>query len=113
MLKEGPSMQAVIERPDKGTMQRLLQKIGEPRVLAWIAVAAVLIMWEIVVAAAQLESDLLATANANLDCACGYVQQWRNFFTDLLATLGGFSGVLPFRSSSGRCWASGWRPPSG
>ena len=54
MLEEGPSMQAVIGRPDKGPMQRFLQKIGEPRVLAWIAVAAVLILWEIVVAAAQL-----------------------------------------------------------
>lgn len=91
MLKEGPSMQAVIERPDKGTMQRLLQKIGEPRVLAWIAVAAVLVMWEIVVAAAQLNPIYLPRPTQIL-IALAAMFNSGGLLTDLLATLGRIFG---------------------
>ena len=91
MLKDGPSMQAVIERPDKGTMQRLLQKIGEPRVLAWIAVAAVLLMWEIVVAAAQLNPIYLPRPTQIL-IALAAMFNSGGLLTDLLATLGRIFG---------------------
>src|SRR6476661_6042661 len=91
MLKEGPSMQAVIERPDKGTMQRFLQKLGEPRVLAWIAVAAVLLVWEIVVAAAQLNPIYLPLPTPIL-IALAAMFSSGGLFTDLLATLGRIFG---------------------
>ena len=91
MLKEGPSMQAVIERPDKGTMQRLLHKIGEPRVLAWIAVAAVLLMWEVVVAAAQLNPIYLPRPTQILIALAGMFSSG-GLLTDLLATLGRIFG---------------------
>ena len=91
MLEEGPSMQAIIERPDKGPMQRFLQKIGEPRVLAWIAVAAVLIMWEIVVAAARLNPIYLPRPTQIL-IALAAMFSSGGLFTDLLATLGRIFG---------------------
>ena len=36
-------------RPAVGLLQNLVQKLGEPRILGWIAVAFVLIGWEAVV----------------------------------------------------------------
>ena len=50
------------------------QKLCEPRVLGWIAVAFVLILWEAIVAIAHLESDLLAAPNTDPYCACKHAQ---------------------------------------
>ncbi len=91
MLEEGPSMQAIIERPDKGSMWRFLKKIGEPRVLAWTAVATVLIMWEVVVAAAQLNPIYLPRPTQIL-IALATMFSSGGLLTDLLATLGRIFG---------------------
>jgi len=91
MLEESPPMQTVIGRSDKGPMQRFLQKIGEPRVLAWIAVAAVLLMWEIVVAAAQLNPIYLPRPTQIL-IALAAMFNSGGLLTDLLATLGRIFG---------------------
>jgi NitT/TauT family transport system permease protein len=91
MPEERPPIQAIIERPDNGPMQRFLQKIGEPRVLAWIVVAAVLIMWEIVVAAAQLNPIYLPRPTQIL-AALATMFSSGGLFTDLLATLGRIFG---------------------
>lgn len=92
MLEERPPSQAaIIERPDNGPMQRFFQKIGEPRVLAWIVVAAVLIMWEIVVAAAQLNPIYLPRPTQIL-AALATMFSSGGLFTDLLATLGRIFG---------------------
>jgi hypothetical protein len=37
-----------------GLLQKLVQMLGEPRILGWLAVAFVLIGWEAVVAGARL-----------------------------------------------------------
>src|SRR6476469_3320423 len=91
MLEESPSMQAVIRRSDKGPMQRFLQKIGEPRVLAWIAVATVLILWAIVVAAAQLNPIDLPRPTQIL-IALAAMFNSGGLLTDLPATLGRIFG---------------------
>lgn len=87
MPKERPS--ALIVR--KGPIQRILQKIGEPRVLGWVAVAAVLIIWEIVVTAAHLNPIYLPRPSAIL-AALVTMFSSGGLFTDLLATLGRIFG---------------------
>ena len=76
---------------DKIPMQRFLQKIGEPRVLGWIAVAAVLIIWEIVVTAARLNPIYLPRPTAIL-VALVTMFTSGGLLTDLLATLGRIFG---------------------
>lgn len=75
----------------KSPIQRFLQKIGEPRVLGWIAVAAVLIIWEIVVAAAHLNPIYLPRPTAIL-VALVTMFSSGGLLTDLLATLGRIFG---------------------
>ena len=51
------------------------QKLCEPRVLGWIAVALVLILWEAIVAIAHLNPILLAAPNTDPYCACKHVER--------------------------------------
>jgi ABC-type nitrate/sulfonate/bicarbonate transport system permease component len=74
-----------------GTVQNFVQKLGEPRVLGWIAVAFVLIIWEVVVAAAHLNPIYLPRPSHIL-VALVTMFQTGGLFGDLLATLGRIFG---------------------
>jgi NitT/TauT family transport system permease protein len=74
-------------------LQNLVQKLGEPRILGWIAVAFVLIGWEAVVAGARLNPIYLPRPSQIL-IALITMFKTGGLLSDLLATLarifGGF-----------------------
>jgi len=76
-----------------GLLQNLVQKLGEPRILGWIAVAFVLIGWEAVVAGARLNPIYLPRPSQIL-IALITMFKTGGLLSDLLATLarifGGF-----------------------
>jgi NitT/TauT family transport system permease protein len=76
-----------------GLLQNLVQKLGEPRILGWIAVAFVLIGWEAVVAGARLNPIYLPRPSQIL-LALITMFKTGGLLSDLLATLarifGGF-----------------------
>jgi ABC-type nitrate/sulfonate/bicarbonate transport system permease component len=80
-----------MEPPPERLTKRLIRKVGEPHVLSWLAVAAVLILWEVVVAAAHLNPIYLPRPSQIL---VGLLAMFRSggLFTDLLATLGRIFG---------------------
>ena len=86
MLNERPSMPAAVERAKSGFVYNFMHKLGEPRVLGWISVAFVLIMWEVVVAAAHLNPIYLPRPTHIL-IALVKMFQTGGLLSDLLATL--------------------------
>jgi ABC-type nitrate/sulfonate/bicarbonate transport system permease component len=76
-----------------GLLQNLVQKLGEPRILGWIAVAFVLIGWEAVVAGTRLNPIYLPRPSQIL-IALITMFKTGGLLSDLLATLarifGGF-----------------------
>jgi len=91
MLNERPSMPAAVERAKSGFVYNFMHKLGEPRVLGWISVAFVLIMWEVVVAAAHLNPIYLPRPTHIL-IALVKMFQTGGLLSDLLATLGRIFG---------------------
>ena len=91
MLNERPSMPAAVERAKSGFVYNFMHKLGEPRVLGWISVAFVLIMWEVVVAAAHLNPIYLPRPTHIL-IALVTMFQTGGLLSDLLATLGRIFG---------------------
>jgi ABC-type nitrate/sulfonate/bicarbonate transport system permease component len=72
-------------------IRRLIAAIGEPRVLGWVAVALVLILWEVVVAVAHLNPIYLPRPSQIL-IALATMFRSGGLFTDLAATLGRIFG---------------------
>ena len=91
MLDERPSMQTTAEHATGGPANKFIQKLGEPRVLGWIAVAFVLITWEVVVAFAHLNPIYLPRPT---QIVIALVSMFRTggLLHDLLATLGRIFG---------------------
>src|SRR5262245_20764287 len=78
-------------------LQKFLQKLGEPRILGWLAVAFVLIAWEAAVAGARLNPIYLPRPSQIL-IALTTMFRTGGLLIDLLATLsrifGGFAIAL-------------------
>ena len=91
MLDERPSMPAMVERTTSGSIYNFIQKLGEPRVVGWIAVAFVLIMWEVVVVAAHLNPIYLPRPTHILIALLAMFKTG-DLLSDLLATLGRIFG---------------------
>ena len=91
MLDERPSMPATVERTTSGSVYNFIQKLGEPRVVGWIAVAFVLIMWEVVVVAAHLNPIYLPRPTHILIALLAMFKTG-GLLSDLLATLGRIFG---------------------
>src|SRR5512139_540155 len=91
MLDERPSTSTTVERTTGSSVFNFIQKLGEPRVVGWIAVAFVLIMWEVVVAAAHLNPIYLPRPTHIL-IALVTLLQTGGLLSDLLATLGRIFG---------------------
>jgi NitT/TauT family transport system permease protein len=91
MHDDRPTKSETVAPLISGTVQNFVQKLGEPRVLGWIAVAFVLIMWEVVVAAAHLNPIYLPRPSHIL-VALVMMFQTGGLFGDLLATLGRIFG---------------------
>jgi NitT/TauT family transport system permease protein len=91
MLDERPSMPATVERTASGSVHNFIQMLGEPRVIGWIAVAFVLIMWEVVVVAAHLNPIYLPRPTHIL-IALVAMFKTGGLLSDLLATLGRIFG---------------------
>jgi ABC-type nitrate/sulfonate/bicarbonate transport system permease component len=91
MLDERPSMQTTAEHATSGLANKFIQTLGEPRVLGWIAVAFVLITWEVVVAIAHLNPIYLPRPT---QIVIALVSMFRTggLLHDLLATLGRIFG---------------------
>ena len=110
MLKEESSKPTVAEGPQKAF--QLVQQIGEPRVLGWLAVALVLVMWEVVVATAHLNPIYLPRPTHIL-AALFTMFSSGGLLTDLLATLGrifgGFAISLIFGTLLGTWMATSER----
>jgi NitT/TauT family transport system permease protein len=91
MHDDRPTKSETVAPLISGTVQNFVQKLGEPRVLGWIAVAFVLIRWEVVVAAAHLNPIYLPRPSHIL-VALVMMFQTGGLFGDLLATLGRIFG---------------------
>ncbi|MGA7680428.1 MAG: ABC transporter permease [Pseudolabrys sp.] len=91
MLDERPSMPATVGPSPSGPLHNFVQKLGEPRVLGWIAVASVLIMWEVIVVAAHLNPIYLPSPSHIL-VALVTMFKSGDLLGDLLATLGRIFG---------------------
>jgi NitT/TauT family transport system permease protein len=91
MLDEGRSIQESAEHAATGSPNKFAQKLGEPRVLGWIAVASVLAMWEGGVALAQLNPIYLPRPTQIL-VALVSMFKTGGLLNDLLATLGRIFG---------------------
>lgn len=91
MLDEHPSMPATVERTTSGSVYNFIQKLSEPRVVGWIAVAFVLIMWEVVVVAAHLNPIYLPRPTHILIALLAMFKTG-GLLSDLLATLGRIFG---------------------
>src|SRR5215468_2724492 len=78
-------------------LQKSMQKLGEPRVLGWLAIAFVLIAWEATVAGARLNPIYLPRPSQIL-IALTTMFKTGGLLSDLLATLarifGGFAIAL-------------------
>lgn len=85
------SMQTTAEHATSGPLNKFIQKLGEPRVLGWIAVAFVLIVWEGVVAIAHLNPIYLPRPTQIL-IALASMFRTGGLLNDLLATLGRIFG---------------------
>jgi NitT/TauT family transport system permease protein len=88
MLDESPS---VHEHASSAPPNKFAKKLGEPRVLGWIAVASVLIMWEAGVAVAHLNPIYLPRPTQIL-MALVSMFKTGGLLNDLLATLGRIFG---------------------
>ena len=91
MLDERPSMPATDERTTGSSVFNFIQKLGEPRVVGWVAVAFVLIMWEVVVVAAHLNPIYLPRPTHILIALLAMFKTG-DLLSDLLATLGRIFG---------------------
>ena len=91
MLDDRPAKLVTVAPRISGTARAFAQKLGEPRVLGWIAVAFVLTMWEVVVVAARLNPIYFAAPEPYPGRAGNDVQTG-DLFVDLLATLGRIFG---------------------
>ena len=91
MHDDRPAKSVTVAPRISGTVHAFAQKLGEPRVLGWIAVAFVLTMWEVVVAAAHLNPIYLPRPSQIL-VALITMFQTGDLFGDLLATLGRIFG---------------------
>jgi len=91
MLDERPSMPVTAGPSTIGPLHNFIQKLGEPRVLGWIAVAFVLIMWEVIVVAAHLNPIYLPSPSQIL-VALVAMFKTGGLLGDLLATLGRIFG---------------------
>ncbi|HEV8465591.1 MAG TPA: ABC transporter permease [Pseudolabrys sp.] len=91
MLDERPSMPVTVGPSTSGPLHNFVQKLGEPRVLGWIAVAFVLIMWEVIVVAAHLNPIYLPSPSQIL-VALVAMFKTGGLLGDLLATLGRIFG---------------------
>jgi ABC-type nitrate/sulfonate/bicarbonate transport system permease component len=91
MPGERSPMEATTENATRRPRNKFIQKLGEPRVLGWIAVAFVLIMWEAIVAIAHLNPIYLPRPTQIL---IALVSMFRTggLLNDLLATLGRIFG---------------------
>jgi|SRR5579884_4206343 len=89
VLDEQPlqTMQAA----DIGRAQRIAAKLGEPRVLGWLVIVLLLVLWEAVVAVAQLNPIYLPRPSHIL-AALVTMFGSGGLFTDLAATLGRIFG---------------------
>jgi ABC-type nitrate/sulfonate/bicarbonate transport system permease component len=86
---ENPS--SGLERLEPDSTSRLVAKLGEPRVLGWVAVAAVLILWEVVVALAHL-SPIYLPRPTQIIAALVTMFSSGELLPDLAATLGRIFG---------------------
>jgi NitT/TauT family transport system permease protein len=91
MLDEGSPIQGKAEHAASGPLKKLAQKLGEPRVLGWIAVTSVLIVWEGGVAVAHLNPIYLPRPTQILT-ALVVMFKTGGLLNDLLATLGRIFG---------------------
>ena len=91
MLDDRPAKLVTVAPRISSTARAFAQKLGEPRVLGWIAVAFVLTMWEVVVVAARLNPIYLPRPSHIL-VALVTMFQTGDLFVDLLATLGRIFG---------------------
>ena len=91
MVDERPPIPATVERSASGSVRNFIQKLAEPRVLGWIAVVSVLIIWEVVVAAAHLNPIYLPRPTQIL-IALVAMFKTGGLLSDLLATLGRIFG---------------------
>ena len=91
MHDDRPAKSVTIAPRISGTVHAFAQKLGEPRVIGWIAVTSVLTMWEVVVAAAHLNPIYLPRPSQIL-VALVMMFQTGDLFGDLLATLGRIFG---------------------
>jgi ABC-type nitrate/sulfonate/bicarbonate transport system permease component len=91
MLDEGSSIQGSAGHAASGPPNKLTQKLAEPRVLGWIAVILVLIVWEGGVALAHLNPIYLPRPSQILVALVGMFKTG-GLFNDLLATLGRIFG---------------------
>src|SRR4029079_2110094 len=91
MLDERPSMPVTAGPSTTGPLHNFVQKLGEPRVLGWIAVAFVLIMWEVIVVAAHL-NPIYLTSPSQILVALVAMFKTGGLLGDLLATLGRIFG---------------------
>jgi len=84
------SLSSAEDRPI-GVLGKTISKLGEPRTLGWIAVVFVLVIWEILVAVAQLNPIYLPRPSHIL---IALVTMFRSggLLNDLLATLGRIFG---------------------
>ena len=96
-MQDEPSIAPGTSPSVAGFLQNFVQKLGEPRILGWIAVAFVLITWEGVVAGARLNPIYLPRPSHIL---VALIAMFRTggLLGDLLATLarifGGFAIAL-------------------
>src|SRR3954468_21563869 len=91
MVEERPPLPAIMKPHIERPAGSVIRKIAEPRVLSWLAVAAVLILWEVVVAAAHLNPIYLPRPSQILITLLAMFRSG-GLFTDLLATLGRIFG---------------------
>ena len=90
-MEERPSMPAQVERTEQARTQRFIERLGEPRMLGWIAVALTIVLWEVVVAVAQLNPIYLPRPTSILTALVTMFSSG-GLFTDLMATLGRIFG---------------------
>ncbi len=89
MASERPS--GTLKKPAIGPMGRFVSKAGEPRVLGWVAVALVLLLWEVIVAAAHLNPIYLPRPSQIILTLVKMFTEG-NLSVDLAATLGRIFG---------------------
>jgi NitT/TauT family transport system permease protein len=91
MLDERPPTSTTVERTTGSSVFNFIQKLGEARVVGWIAVSFVLIMWEVVVVVAHLNPIYLPRPTHILIALLAMFKTG-DLLIDLLATLGRIFG---------------------